>query len=63
MKRLYKNVTQIVENNWSGLRVYLYPIFKYYYALFTKKMLPIVEKLFTQNTIPDLLVSTFNKLS
>ncbi|XP_054732574.1 dynein axonemal heavy chain 3-like [Anastrepha obliqua] len=56
MKRLYKNVHRIVENNWSGLRVYLYPIFKYYNALFTKKMLPAVEKLFTQQIIPELVL-------
>lgn len=58
MKRLYKNVHRIVENNWSGLRVYLYPIFKYYYGLFTKKMMPIVEKLFTQHIVPELVVSS-----
>ncbi|KAM7358170.1 dynein axonemal heavy chain 3-like [Cochliomyia hominivorax] len=51
---LYDKIHKIVENNWRGPRVYLLPIYKYYYALLSNKIQPIVEKIFTQHILPDL---------
>ncbi|XP_055840841.1 dynein axonemal heavy chain 3 isoform X1 [Episyrphus balteatus] len=54
MLRLYEDVRKIVEANWTGPTVYLYPIYDYYFPLLTGKMLTIAEKVFAQNKIPDL---------
>ncbi|XP_059216601.1 dynein axonemal heavy chain 3 isoform X2 [Stomoxys calcitrans] len=52
---LYEKITFIVENNRRGPMVYLLPIYKYYYALLANKIQPIVEKIFTQSILPDLV--------
>uniref|UniRef100_A0A1I8MKN2 AAA+ ATPase domain-containing protein n=1 Tax=Musca domestica TaxID=7370 RepID=A0A1I8MKN2_MUSDO len=55
MLNLYEKITTIVKNNWRGPIVYLLPIYKYYYVLLANKIQPIVEKIFTQNILPDLV--------
>lgn len=53
---LCDQVEEIVKVNWSGVNVYLKPIYKYYYCLFQKMIMPIVEKIYTEPTLPELLV-------
>ncbi|XP_033238860.1 dynein heavy chain 3, axonemal [Drosophila pseudoobscura] len=53
---LCQKVEDIVKTNWRGVHVYLKPIYKYYYGLFQKLILPMVEKTWTDNVLPDLLV-------
>lgn len=53
---LCKKVEEIVRVNWRGINVYLKPIYKYYYGLFKKMIMPMVEKIWTDNTLPDLVV-------
>lgn len=58
---LYGKIQNIIENNWPGPKVYLFPIYKYYYALLSDRIQPIVEKLLTQHMLPDLVVSQLFK--
>ncbi|TDG53310.1 hypothetical protein AWZ03_000125 [Drosophila navojoa] len=53
---LCSKVEEIVRVNWRGINVYLKPIYKYYYGLFKKMIMPMVEKIWTDNTLPELAV-------
>jgi len=53
---LCDKVEAIVKVNWRGVNVYLKPIYKYYYGLFQKMIMPMVEKIWTDNTLPELSV-------
>ncbi|EDV95581.1 GH15699 [Drosophila grimshawi] len=53
---LCNKIEEIVKVNWRGVNVYLKPIYKYYYGLFKKMIMPIVEKIWTDNTLPELVV-------
>ncbi|XP_062127566.1 dynein axonemal heavy chain 3 [Drosophila sulfurigaster albostrigata] len=53
---LCSKVEAIVMVNWRGVSVYLKPIYKYYYGLFQKMIMPMVEKIWTDNTLPELVV-------
>lgn len=53
---LCTKVEEIVKINWRGVSVYLKPIYKYYYGLFKKLIMPMVEKIWTDNTLPELVV-------
>lgn len=53
---LCDQVEEIVRVNWHGVNVYLKPIYKYYYCLFQKMIMPIVEKIYTEPILPELLV-------
>lgn len=57
MLRLYEKVRNIVMCNWRGPQVYLLPIYNYYYALLSDKVMPLIEKIFTQSILPELPVS------
>lgn len=56
MVKMYENVREIVQSNWYGPKIYLHPIYRYYFVLLARKMKLITEKIFTQRTIPDLPV-------
>lgn len=60
MLKMYEEVRQIVQSNWYGPKIYLHPIYRYYFVLLARKMKLITEKIFTQRTIPDLPVSYFS---
>ncbi|ALC43064.1 CG17150 [Drosophila busckii] len=53
---LCTKVEEIVKINWRGVHVYLKPIYKYYFGLFQKLIMPMVEKIWTDNTLPELVV-------
>lgn len=53
---LCDQVEELVKVNWNGVNVYLKPIYKYYYCLFKKMILPMVEKIYTEPVLPDLVV-------
>lgn len=53
---LCDKVESIVRVNWRGVNVYLKPIYKYYFGLFQKMIMPMVEKIWTDNTLPELVV-------
>ncbi|XP_030372078.1 dynein heavy chain 3, axonemal [Scaptodrosophila lebanonensis] len=55
-QELCTKVEEIVARNWRGIFIYLKPIYMYYYALFNKMIRPVVEKIWTDNTLPDLTV-------
>lgn len=57
MLKMYEEVRQFVQRNWYGPKIYLHPIYRYYFVLLARKMKLITEKIFTQRTIPDLPVS------
>lgn len=59
MLKMYAEVRQVVQSNWYGPKIYLHPIYRYYFVLLARKMKLITEKIFTQRTIPDLPVSSF----
>lgn len=59
MLEMYAEVRQVVQSNWYGPKIYLHPIYRYYFVLLARKMKLITEKVFTQRTIPDLPVSSF----
>jgi len=54
---LCEKVEQIVKVNWRGVHVYLKPIYKYYFGLFQKLIMPMVQKVWTENILPELGVS------
>lgn len=54
---LCEKVEQIVKVNWQGVHVYLKPVYKYYFGLFQKLILPMVQKVWTENNLPELGVS------
>lgn len=56
---LCEKVEQIVQVNWRGVHVYLKPVYKYYFGLFNKLIMPMVEKVWTENILPELGVSTW----
>lgn len=56
---LCEKVEQIVQVNWRGVHVYLKPVYKYYFGLFNKLIMPMVEKVWTENTLPELGVSVW----
>ncbi|KAH8333343.1 hypothetical protein KR067_000852, partial [Drosophila pandora] len=51
---LCEKVEQIVQVNWRGVHVYLKPVYKYYFGLFNKLIMPMVEKVWTENILPEL---------
>ncbi|XP_036671579.3 dynein axonemal heavy chain 3 isoform X3 [Drosophila suzukii] len=51
---LCEKVEQIVKVNWRGVHVYLKPIYKYYFGLFQKLIMPMVQKVWTENILPEL---------
>ncbi|EDW73522.2 uncharacterized protein Dwil_GK16602 [Drosophila willistoni] len=53
---LCTKIEEIVKINWRGVHVYLKPIYKYYFGLFQKLIMPMVEKIWTDNVLPDLVV-------
>ncbi|XP_037881601.1 dynein heavy chain 3, axonemal [Glossina fuscipes] len=61
---LYENVRDVINKNWSGPVTYLFPVYKYYYALLSNRLMPIVEKIYTQHILPDLpaVVNLMRKL-
>lgn len=67
MERLYEDVRQIVAANQEGPRLFLKPIYEYYYPILSGKLLHSTENLFLQKTVPSLtsfqtLMDTFNEL-
>lgn len=60
---LCDKIDQIVMSNWRGVQVYLKPIYKYYFGLFHKLIMPMVEKVWTENILPELGVSTLRALA
>lgn len=56
MLKLYDDVRQIVRANEQGPRVYLYPIYTYYFPLLSNKLRDMALSIFTQTTIPALRV-------
>lgn len=67
MEQLYEGVRQIVAANQEGPRLFLKPIYEYYYPILSGKLLQSTENLFLQNTIPSLtafqsVMDTFNEL-
>lgn len=56
---LCDQVEEIVRVNWHGVNVYLKPIYKYYYCLFQKMIMPIIEKIYTEPVLPDLSVRIY----
>ena len=67
MEAMYVNVRQIVAANQEGPRLFLKPIYDYYYPILSGKLLKSTENLFLQKSIPSLtafqtLMDTFNEL-
>lgn len=67
MERMYKGVREIVKANQQGPRLFLKPIYEYYYPVLSGKLLQCTENLFLQNTLPSLtafqtLMNTLNEL-
>lgn len=67
MEQLYESVRNTVGANQEGPRLFLKPIYEYYYPILSGKLLQSTEKLFVQQTIPSLvsfqtLMETFNEL-
>lgn len=56
MMKLYKTVRNIVAANQIGPTRYLYPIYSYYSSLLSDKIKLMTERIFEQNTIPNLPV-------
>ncbi|XP_055373574.1 dynein axonemal heavy chain 3 [Condylostylus longicornis] len=54
MEELYKSICDIIEANWIGPRIYLYPIYTYYFPLLSGKMIAMMQNVFTQRNIPSL---------
>lgn len=68
MERLYKGVRDIVAANEEGPRLFLKPIYDYYYPVLSGKLLKSTENLFLQKTVPSLtafqtLMDTFTELA
>lgn len=67
MQILFSNVRRIIFANQDGPRLYLKPIYEYYYQLLSGNLLNRTEGLFLEDTIPSLsyfqtLMDTFNEL-
>lgn len=67
MELMYEGVRKIVAANQEGPRLFLKPIYDYYYPVLSGKLLKSTENLFLQKTIPSLtsfqtLMDTFNEL-
>lgn len=67
MERLYADVRRIVAANQEGPRLFLKPIYDYYYPILSGKLLRSTERLFLQNSIPSLtsfqtFMDTLNEL-
>lgn len=67
MEKLYNGVRKIVAANQDGPRLFLKPIYDYYYPILSGKLLLSTERLFIQNNIPSLtsfqtLMDTLNEL-
>lgn len=53
----YDSVRDIVRANEQGPRVYLKPMYNYYYTLMSNKLCEMALNIFTQPSIPALRVS------
>lgn len=58
MLKLFEEVRTIVRANEQGPRVYLYPIYKYYFPLLSSKLRDMALSIFSQYNIPALRVSS-----
>lgn len=58
MVKLYKQVEEIVTANQTGPTTYLYPIYTYYFPLISDQIKKLTERIFEQDIIPGLPVST-----
>lgn len=67
MEQLYEGVRTVVAANQEGPRLFLKPIYEYYYPILSGKLLQSTEHLFLQRTVPSLsafqlLMDTFREL-
>lgn len=58
MVKLYKQVEEIVIANQTGPTTYLYPIYTYYFPLISDQIKKLTERIFEQDIVPGLPVST-----
>ena len=57
MIKFYEKVKNIVIANKYGPKIYLYPIYRYYFPLLSNKLKEMAENIFVHYRIPDLPVS------
>lgn len=58
MLKLYDDVRTIVRANEQGPRIYLHPIYKYYFSLLSNKLRDMALSIFSQYNIPSLKVNS-----
>lgn len=56
MLKLFDQVREVVTANLQGPKIYLYPIYSYYFPMLSNKIKEMAQNIFAQYNLPDLKV-------
>lgn len=59
MMNIYQDIGDVAVKNYNAAISYMLPIYRYYYGLFSKQIISILENIFFQNNYSDIQVSIY----